>query len=208
MMDVLVFSEYMQEYMQDLAYGMAGVYVFDLFNMVVLQGFFNIFGIHPRKLIGLPGILLSPFLHANTEHFVMNAIPFFFISLMMIAILDWDFLFLCLGAITISSGLLTWIVGRRGIHIGASGLVTGMFGWVLYWTIYHPNLVNIVILSLLVLYFGSIFLGIVPTHSKISWEGHLMGLIAGILCAKYPQALIMYGHIQRIFVQIYGAISM
>ena len=202
-MNVLVFSENIHDYMNSLLYLIAGVYLCNLFNFIFMRSSLNIFGIHPRKIIGIPGIFLSPFLHGNTEHFLMNAIPFFFISLMMVVILDWDLMMLCLETIIIFSGILTWIFGRRGVHIGASGLVTGMFGWVLYWTMYNPSVVNIIVLSILLLYFSSIFFGIIPVHEKVSWEGHLMGLIAGIVCAKYPQVIEFYCQLQIAITSIY-----
>ena len=202
-MNVLIFSENIYDYMSELLYLIAGIYLFNLFNFIFLRSSLNIFGIHPRQLVGIPGIFLSPFLHGSTEHFLMNAIPFFFISLMMVVILDWDLMLLCLETIIIFSGILTWIAGRRGVHIGASGLVTGMFGWVLYWTMYNPSVVNIVILSILLIYFSSIFFGIIPVDAKISWEGHLMGLISGVVCAQYPQVIEFYCQTQIAITSIY-----
>ncbi len=195
-MNVLDFSENMQNYASSLIYLIAEVYSFNIINFFLFKKVFNSLGIRPRRLWGLPGIICAPFLHGSTEHFLMNAVPFFFISLMMIAILDWDLSFLCIETIALVSGFLTWIVGRPGIHLGASGVVTGMFGWVMYWTIYSPTFVNIAILAILFIYFGSIIMGIFPTHEGVSWEGHLMGLIAGTLCSKYPQIVDEYFQIQ------------
>lgn len=191
-MNWMIFSDHLHGYADDLLYLIGQVYLLNLVNWICFRGLFNFLGIHPRKLIGLPGILFSPFLHGSSEHFLMNAIPFFALSLMMLAILDWDSIFLYLQLMALIGGGLTWLVGRKGIHIGASGLVTGMFGWILYWTAMNPSLENMIILSVLLLYFGGIFLGIVPIEGASSWEGHLMGLIAGIICAKYAQPMEYY----------------
>ncbi len=191
-MDVLAFSESLQDYAQGLLQILGGIYLFNLINLIFLKRILNSFGIRPRTIRGLPGIITSPFLHGSTEHFLMNAVPFFFIALMMIAILDWDLSWICIEAIAIASGALTWCVGRNGVHIGASGVVTGMFGWVAYWTIYSPTIVNIVILGVLLVYFGSILMGVFPEKPGVSWEGHFMGLVAGVLCAKYPQIVDQY----------------
>ena len=41
---------------------------------------FNSFGIFPQKLIGLRGIIFSPFIHGGIEHLYHNTIPLFILS--------------------------------------------------------------------------------------------------------------------------------
>ncbi|NBV29430.1 rhomboid family intramembrane serine protease [bacterium] len=90
------------------------------------------------------------------------------------------------------SGLLIWLFARRAIHIGASALITGMYSWLVCYTIYEPSLLNGIILGILFLYFGFIVIGILPEESHVSWEGHLLGLIAGMMTYYYLYDLMNY----------------
>lgn len=137
-------------------------------------------GVIPRRLIGLPGIILSPLLHADFNHLFYNTIPLLVLS---------DFLlvyglpyFLDVTAfITLISGGLLWCFGHKGIHIGASGLITGYWA-LLVSNIYQQGSLLTLLLGFTTLYaFAGIFLGIFPRERGVSWEGHLFGLLAGII---------------------------
>jgi membrane associated rhomboid family serine protease len=81
--------------------------------------------------------------------------------------------------ITLGSGFLVWCFAKPGIHLGASGLITGY--WALLVTdIYQQGTVTAILLGIISLYyFSGIFLGIFPGKKGVSWEGHFFGLIAG-----------------------------
>jgi hypothetical protein len=80
------------------------------------------FGIMPRNLIGLRGILFAPFLHGGLGHLIGNTIPFLVLGwfIMLREISDF-FVVTIISAL--ASGLGTWLFGAPGIHIGASGVV-------------------------------------------------------------------------------------
>jgi membrane associated rhomboid family serine protease len=145
------------------------------------------FGIIPRHLIGLPGILCAPFLHANFNHLFYNTIPLVVLSNFLL-IYGIDYYLLATVLITILSGVLIWLFGKPGIHIGASGLITG------YWSllvsdIYQQGSLMALLLGGSCIYaFAGIFLGIFPQGRNVSWEGHLFGFIAGLVAGYLLQA--------------------
>ncbi|KTD25680.1 AraC family transcriptional regulator [Legionella lansingensis] len=163
-----------------------------ILGIVWLVYFINIFvnnrlyylGIIPRRVYGLPGIIFSPFLHANFNHLFFNSIPLLVLSnFILINGLSY-FLWVTLS-ITLLSGFLIWCFAKPGIHIGASALITGYWG-VLVSDIYQQGSVTAIILGLISLYyFAGIFLGIFPGEKGVSWEGHLFGLLAGLVTSYF-----------------------
>ena len=136
-------------------------------------------GIIPRRLIGLPGILFAPLLHANFNHLFFNTIPLLVLS-NFILINGLNYYLIVTALITCLSGFLIWCFAKPGIHIGASALITGYWGWLVS-DIYQQGTVTAMILGGFSLYyFAGIFLGIFPSEKGVSWEGHLFGLIAGV----------------------------
>lgn len=136
-------------------------------------------GIIPRHLVGLPGILFAPLLHANFNHLFFNSIPLLVLS-NFILINGLDYFIYVTVIITVLSGSLIWLFAKPGIHIGASALITGYWG-LLITNVYQQGTLTAIILGILSLYyFGGIFLGIFPSKKGVSWEGHLFGLLAGL----------------------------
>jgi membrane associated rhomboid family serine protease len=89
------------------------------------------------------------------------------------------------GAIIVGAGLLLWLAGRGGrYHIGASGLVFGLIGFLIASGFFERRLVPLLI-SIFVgfMYGGSLLMGVLPTDATKSWEGHLFGAAVGIALA-------------------------
>jgi len=141
------------------------------------------YGIYPRSLEGLRGILFSPFIHGNIEHLYNNSIPL----LILIAALRYfyrELTFTVLGYGTLLTGFLTWVIGRESYHIGASGLVYVLVSFIFFKGI-RTKYYRLVALSLMVIsVYGSLVWYIFPhVQEGISWEGHLAGLITGFAFA-------------------------
>jgi membrane associated rhomboid family serine protease len=71
------------------------------------------------------------------------------------------------------------------VHIGASGLISGLTAFLVFSGILERRIVPLVI-ALLVgfLYGSSMLIGVIPrVGSQISWDGHLCGAIAGGIVA-------------------------
>ena len=99
----------------------------------------------------------------------------------MLMLFGFDFYWQMTWILIVVSGALIWLFGRPGIHIGASALITAYWGFLVIDAFFHTNsLLNLAIGFICVYYFFGIFLGVFPTEDRVSWEGHLMGLISGI----------------------------
>ena len=148
---------------------------------------FTKWGVLPREMEGLPGILASVFVHGDIDHIVSNSIPllvlgmllFFFYKKIAKPAFFW---------IWIVSGIWLWIGGRNNIHhpvyhIGASTLIYGLATFLFFSGVFRKHLRLMVVSALVVFLYGSIMWGIFPIKEEISWEGHLFGALAGILVA-------------------------
>ena len=163
-----------------LAQLMAVLWGVFIINKLFLHNALLNLGIRPRRLSGLIGIFATPFLHANFNHLFYNSIPLLVFS-NFILIHGIPFFIEVTLLITIISGLLTWALAKPGIHIGASGVITGYWG-LLVMDIYQQGSILAILLGGFCLYFfAGIILGIFPGERGVSWQGHLFGLIAGIL---------------------------
>jgi membrane associated rhomboid family serine protease len=137
----------------------------------------------PRSLYGLPGIVTMPFLHANFLHLISNTFPFIVFSI-LISLRGNIYYLKVTVLITLIAGVLLWIFGRSAFHIGASGLVFGYFGFLLLRSIYSPSITSMAIAFGVFIFYGGMIWGVFPQAVHISWEGHLLGAIAGAITAR------------------------
>jgi membrane associated rhomboid family serine protease len=154
----------------------------------------NVFGIYPRHPAGLIGIAASPFLHGSTQHLFFNSIPLFVLAALILVKGQYYF-FQVTIMITLLSGSLTWLLGRRAFHIGASGVIMGYWGFLLFEAFITRSVLAIVLAVLCLYYFAGLFTSIFPQEERTSWEGHLFGLVSGIAVAY----LLAKGYIPLIF---------
>ena len=146
---------------------------------VVLGQRLNSFGIEPRTATGLIGIPFAPFLHSGFGHLIANTIPFALLGFLTI-MRGISTFFLVSAFVTVIGGLAVWLMASSGYHIGASGLVFGLFGYNLAMGIFERSFKSIAMAVLVGLLYGSMVFGIFPSRPGISWEGHLFGLAAGV----------------------------
>ena len=141
------------------------------------------FGIVPRTVDGLRGIPLWIFLHAGIGHVLSNTLPMAVLG-GVIATQGQRALLKVSAIVGVVSGVGVWVFARPGIHVGASGLVFGYFGYLVARGWYRRSLSAVVLAILVFFFYGGLIFGILPTFGFVSWEGHLFGLLAGILSAK------------------------
>jgi len=140
------------------------------------------YGLVPRNINGLIGIVAMPFLHGDLSHILSNTVPLL-VTLLLLAGSRANS-----GAIvvmiTLLAGLGLWLFGREARHIGASGLVFGLIAFHIFAGVFEKKVKNIVIALVIgVLYAGTLFKGVLPLQEGVSWDGHLFGALAGALVA-------------------------
>jgi membrane associated rhomboid family serine protease len=151
---------------------------------VPLRGSLDLFGIRPRSTSGLFGILCAPFLHGGFRHLISNTMPFLILGF-LIMMQDWAEWIVVTIVAALCSGLGTWLFGAPGtLHIGASGVVFGYFGFLVTRAYFERNLGSLAVAMLVVSLFGGMIWGILPIQVGISWEGHLFGLLGGMVASK------------------------
>jgi membrane associated rhomboid family serine protease len=142
------------------------------------------FGIKAHDVSDLPHVFTAPFLHANFDHLIANTVPFAILG--FLSALRGLSKFLAMNVfVMIVGGLGVWFLGPSGaVTIGASILVFGYFGYLAGRGLFERRLLDLVIAIVVgVLYGTAIFAGVVPNNPGISWQGHLFGLIGGVLAA-------------------------
>ncbi|GDX52147.1 rhomboid family intramembrane serine protease [Bacteroidota bacterium] len=142
------------------------------------------FGILPRTLSGLRGIIFSPLIHGDAGHYLGNAIPLFVLSVLILYFYR-QFYFKVLLLVWLFDGIGVWLIGREVYHIGASGVVYGLAFFAFFSGVLKKNR-NMLAMSMLVLFlYGSLIWGMYPLENGVSWEAHLAGFLTGTLMAVY-----------------------
>lgn len=140
------------------------------------------FGILPRTIRGLGGILTSPFIHGDAEHVLNNSIPL----LVLGSSLLYFFPRVAGRVVLVSwlvSGLWVWISARSSFHIGASGVVYGLAAFLFTSGLIRKQRTLMGLSMLVVFLYGSLLWGIFPIVPRISWESHFWGGAAGVVMA-------------------------
>jgi membrane associated rhomboid family serine protease len=155
------------------------LYLIDTFSG---RGLTSVLAIEPRRVRGLDGILFAPLLHGGVGHLLSNTLPL--VVLGFLAFLEGIRRFaVALGTSWLASGLGVWLTGG-GLTIGASGVVFGLFTYLVARGFYNRNWRQILLAVLLFLMYGSILWGVLPVvGSNVSWQAHLFGALGGILAA-------------------------
>ncbi|RDV29431.1 rhomboid family intramembrane serine protease [Alteromonas aestuariivivens] len=142
----------------------------------------NHFGLVPRDVSSLPFLFTAPFVHGTPQHLIANLIP---LLLFMWLALQWGTrtFWLVTLSVCLIGGLGVWCFGRSAVHIGASGMVYGFFGFLLIAGFRSRKIPYIVISVLVALLYGGLLGGLLPTREFISFEYHIFGFIGGIIAA-------------------------
>ncbi|MEM8544388.1 MAG: rhomboid family intramembrane serine protease [Cyanobacteria bacterium P01_H01_bin.119] len=164
------------------------LWALELLDTLLLGGALNRYGIRPRTLKGLRGVVLAPLLHGDLNHLSANTLPLLVLGgfILLDGLQTW---LLVTAIVWLLSGLGVWLVGQpRSNHIGASGIVFGYFGFLLMqgYVERSPGAIALAVLSGFL--YGSALWGLLPLRRSRSWQGHLLGFLAGGLAAyRLPQ---------------------
>jgi membrane associated rhomboid family serine protease len=180
--DQIVFSVHLLQKNLPLVLLLVGALYAIHFINVSLRYHLNRLGVFPRKLWGLPGIILYPLFHGSFNHLFFNSIPLFILA--SFVLLKGIPTFICISVtITILSGLGIWIIGRSAFHIGASGLIMGYWAYLILDAYEERTITSIAPAIVCIYYFGGFLLHLFPTEVKTSWEAHVCGFLAGLAAA-------------------------
>lgn len=151
---------------------------------MLFGGALKIFGVQPRDISTIYTIFTAPWLHGDSNHLLNNLSAFILLS--FIAALQGVRYYLKSSAIIIViGGVLVWIFGRDANHIGASGWIFGLWGMIIARAWFDRSFLNIIIGIAVIFFYGSMALALLPLLSYVSFESHIFGAAAGILCAAY-----------------------
>ncbi|MGI0480581.1 rhomboid family intramembrane serine protease [Geminocystis sp. CENA526] len=159
-------------------------WIVEILDQFLFNARLDYFGIIPRNITGLRGIILAPFLHGDFPHLIANTLPF--------AILGWfvmlqdtkDFFTVTLYSMFFS-GVGVWLFAQpNSITVGASGVVFGYLGFLLLRGYFQKNAPSIALSLIVVFLYGGMIWGVLPSSPHVSWLGHLFGFIGGIVAAK------------------------
>jgi membrane associated rhomboid family serine protease len=148
---------------------------------------FAFLGIFPLKWAGMPGIVTSPFIHADFSHLAANTLPMIILGTGLFYFYR-DIALRILILIWLFTGIWVWIGAREAWHIGASGIVYGLAAFILLSGILRRHTGLMAMALVVVFLYGSLIWGVFPEffpNERISWESHLFGMIAGVSLAIY-----------------------
>ena len=161
----------------------AFMWLLEIIDWVIFKGSLDGLGVRPRSIIGLRGIIFGPFLHVGFGHLIANTVPFLILGWFVLARHLGEFIQVTIIAIVVS-GLGIWLIGpANSVHLGASGLIFGYFGYLLLRGYFERSWSSIMVSFFIAMLYGSLIFGVLPQARGISWQGHLFGFIGGGLAA-------------------------
>jgi len=148
----------------------------------------RLYGLRPRHLDGLAGIVFTPFLHVDLRHLIANS-GILFVLLTVSLSFSRKLTFGALWIIILVGGGLVWLLGKSGtIHIGASGVIFGLIGFLMCLGIFRRDWKALIISLAIFFLYGGALQSLFIYVPGISWTGHLFGFISGVLAAWWTKA--------------------
>jgi membrane associated rhomboid family serine protease len=137
------------------------------------------FGVRPRELAGLPGILFAPLVHGGFEHLIANTLPLLVLGTAMLYLYPNSALRV-LPAVYLGPGIAVWLFARGGVHVGASGLVYGLVSYIFVAGLIRRDRRAIAAALLVAFMYGASVWGVLPIERGVSWETHLAAAVIGL----------------------------
>lgn len=139
-------------------------------------------GLVPRSLAGLDGVLFMPLLHGSLAHAAANTVPLAVLGALMVVTAR-RVLWPATGVIVVLGGFGVWLFGSPALHVGASGLIFGWFGFLVVRGFVSRQLVPLLVAIGVAAVYGAMIWGVLPGRAGVSWEAHLFGALAGAAAA-------------------------
>lgn len=160
------------------------IWVLELADVFLLGQALNAYGVIPRRPAGLAGIVLMPLLHGGLAHVAANTMSFIVLGWLVMLRSVTEF-----AVVTVTTLLVTgvglWLFGAgQTVYIGASGLIFGYFGFLLWRGYYERSGYALLVAIFVAIFYGGLIWGVFPQQPGVSWEAHLLGLVGGALAAR------------------------
>ena len=159
------------------------VYFINFFLPIDLR----LFGLVPRQMDGLWGIVAAPFLHVDIQHLVANSGALFILMVVSLSYSRPLTLQAMVIIVLLGDGMV-WLVGRGGtIHIGASGIIFGLIGFLMFLGLVRRDWKALVISIVITILYGGALYSLLIYIPGVSWTGHLFGFLSGVLAAWWTR---------------------
>lgn len=156
----------------------------EITDLLLFNGGLDSYGIQPRSIIGLRGIVFAPLLHGGFAHLMANTIPFVTLGWLTMIQETKDFYIASIMSALVG-GAGVWLFGSpNSVHIGASILIYGYLGFLLLRGYFQKNFPSIALSIFVAIVYGGFIWGVFPSQMGISWQGHLFGFIGGAIAAR------------------------
>ncbi len=143
----------------------------------------DVYGVSPREIGELRDVVPSAFLHFGFDHLAANSVPLLVLGF-LVALSGLRRLLAVVTVIILVSGLGVWLTApAHSTTAGASGVVFGLLGYLLIRGFVNRSVGDLAVGLLVGLVYGSFLWGVLPTAAGVSWQGHLFGLVGGVMAA-------------------------
>lgn len=150
----------------------------------VTRGALEMLGIQSWNVASLPSVFVAPLIHDDWAHLAANTLPFAALGFLVL-LGGWGRALWATVVIVVVSGLFAWLLSPpHTVTIGASGLVFGWLAYLLVRAVFTRNTAQIVIAVAVLVVYGSLLWGVLPTQPGVSWQAHLGGALGGALAAR------------------------
>ena len=165
-----------------LAAFVGGLWTLQAVNWALGYSLNPAFGLIPREVAGLDGIVGMPLLHGSFAHLASNTPPLLVMGALLAATATRALI--AVNAVIVGAGgALVWLLGSTAIHVGASGLVFGWFGFLVARGLVDRSPLTLGAALLVGALYGAMIWGVLPGRAGVSWEAHLFGAVAGVAAA-------------------------
>jgi membrane associated rhomboid family serine protease len=159
------------------------LWALEVIDYLTLNALDNL-ALEPRTTEGIFAILIAPYLHFGFDHLLSNTLPLFLLGF-VIALSGLRRLFGVSLLVTVVGGIGVWLLSPENSRTaGASILIFGYLGYLLVRGFFERSVKDILIAVVVFAVYGPMLWGVLPTQPGVSWQGHLFGLIGGILAAR------------------------
>ena len=149
----------------------------------------RLYGLRPRHIDGLWGIICAPFLHVNYSHLIANTGALFVLLIVALAY-SRMLTFTAIVIISVFGGGLVWIFGKENtIHIGASGIIFGLISFLIFIGLFRREWRALAVSVAIFVLYGGAILSLLDDIPGVSWEGHAFGFLSGVLAAWWTKSL-------------------